>query len=589
MKRALFLAGASVAGLTIASAATPHASASSDEREAARIELGRRLFMDPVIGRAGRVSCAACHDPEHGFSDARVKSVDETGPLPRHSQPVTDMAGVGFHWDGEFVSVREIVEARVLPRDVVAASGVVRMLDRVETAVVEGAEWNKDVLRERSSSLTTAYYGDSARSVAASGDESQVELRLAASGVYAPAFRAAFGDPAPTEDRVVTAVDAYVRSLRTTTSPFDRFLAGDSAALSPAARRGHELFVGKAGCAACHVATATDGRAPLTDRAFHDTGVAWDAAAGRLVDRGAGAATTRPGDDGKFKTPSLRDVARRAPYMHDGRFATFEDVVRYYVRGGTPHTGLDERIRPLALSDADVADLVAFLGSLSGDERAGLGGAPPGRAKRLRVRIDFVGCAPRAGVELTVRPAGDRLHGAAEMPKPFVVRTDNNGVTEFPWPDSTHVELTGADVVAPAPPWVPDCAEFVEIPAMDRTRPAFAVPPGILDGIDEVRATQKRSDGPRRAFALRSAHRTANGRALYVGDAPIDAVDGDFELSNSDGRLIGVYAPSKWLVEDDVILRPLPRAQPRARAKLTEGTTARIETLLRGSALDAGR
>jgi cytochrome c peroxidase len=116
-RRALVLV-VSAAAVLGAAAGRPSASAEgpAPDREPARIELGRRLFFDPAIGRQGKIGCASCHDPEHGFSDARVRSVDETGELPRHSQPLTDLVGEGFHWDGEFDTVADLVRAVAAPR-----------------------------------------------------------------------------------------------------------------------------------------------------------------------------------------------------------------------------------------------------------------------------------------------------------------------------------------------------------------------------------------------------------------------------------------------------------------------------------------
>src|SRR6185503_2614520 len=114
--------------------ARPAAGDAGDTDASARVELGRRLFFDPAIGREGKVACAACHDPEHGFSDARVLSKDETRELPRHSQTLVDLAGNGFHWDGEFDTVRDLVNARVLPALEARRASVRRALVRLSSA-----------------------------------------------------------------------------------------------------------------------------------------------------------------------------------------------------------------------------------------------------------------------------------------------------------------------------------------------------------------------------------------------------------------------------------------------------------------------
>src|SRR5882724_12085867 len=115
MTRRLALAALAGTSALLAAALSTATRADGPAPDAARVELGRRLFFDPAIGRAGRVACAACHDPEHGFSDPRASSQDETRVLARHSQPLVDLAGAGFHWDGEFDTVRDVIDARVLP------------------------------------------------------------------------------------------------------------------------------------------------------------------------------------------------------------------------------------------------------------------------------------------------------------------------------------------------------------------------------------------------------------------------------------------------------------------------------------------
>lgn len=156
-------------------------------------------------------------------------------------------------------------------------------------------------------------------------------------------------------DDVTAALASYVRTIRSGDSPFDRYAAGNQRALSDLEKAGLALFRGKARCNTCHIGPN------FSDEQFHNTGIAWRD--GRLVDQGAG--------EGKFKVPTLREIARTAPYMHDGSLATLEDVVDYYDRGGNMNPGLDEDLRPLHLSPEEKRALVAFLRSLSGSIREG--------------------------------------------------------------------------------------------------------------------------------------------------------------------------------------------------------------------------
>jgi cytochrome c peroxidase len=146
------------------------------------------------------------------------------------------------------------------------------------------------------------------------------------------------------------ALASFVRSILSGDSPFDRFVNGDRTALSDEAQRGLEVFRGKGNCTACHAGPN------FTDERTHDTGVAWRS--GTLADPGAG--------NGAFKTPTLREVARTAPYMHDGSLATLEEVVDFYDRGGAPNPYLDAEIRPRQFTSDEKRTLVAFLDSLSG-------------------------------------------------------------------------------------------------------------------------------------------------------------------------------------------------------------------------------
>jgi cytochrome c peroxidase len=168
---------------------------------------------------------------------------------------------------------------------------------------------------------------------------------------YKKQFQAIFGSDA-TPDALAQAIAAYERTVVSGNAPFDKFKAGDESALSDSARRGMDIFFGKGACSSCHVGPT------FTDHAFHNVGVGMDK---EEFDRGRVAISNLKGDTGAFKTPSLRDISRTAPYMHDGSLKTLEDVVEYYDKGGIPNDFLDEEIFPLKLSDQEKQDLINFL------------------------------------------------------------------------------------------------------------------------------------------------------------------------------------------------------------------------------------
>jgi cytochrome c peroxidase len=160
------------------------------------------------------------------------------------------------------------------------------------------------------------------------------------------------------ESTIARALASYVRSILSGDSRFDRFINGDRRALTPEQQLGLQIFRGKGNCTACHVGPN------LTDERFHNTGIAWRD--GKLTDPGRFAVTGKDEDHGAFKPPTLREVSRTAPYMHDGSLATLEDVIDFYDRGCRPNPNLDPEVRPLRLSAAEKQSLVVFLRALSG-------------------------------------------------------------------------------------------------------------------------------------------------------------------------------------------------------------------------------
>ena len=147
-------------------------------------------------------------------------------------------------------------------------------------------------------------------------------------------------------------------------SRFGRYAAGRGASLNALEKAGLQLFRGKGGCNACHIGPN------FTNEQFHNTGVAWRD--GRLADEGRFAVSGNPRDHSAFKTPTLREIARTAPYMHDGGLATLEDVVEFYSEGGHPNPNLDPEIRPRHFTAEEKRVLAAFLQTLSGGAREGV-------------------------------------------------------------------------------------------------------------------------------------------------------------------------------------------------------------------------
>ncbi|MFQ5877004.1 MAG: cytochrome-c peroxidase [Acidobacteriota bacterium] len=282
----------------------------------ARIELGRRLFFDPRLSRDGSISCATCHAPERGFSDGSRVSTGIGGQMGGRNAPtvINRLFSVEQFWDGRAADLEE------------------QALGPIQNPIEMG-----NTLQGMVSALA----------------------RIEA---YPYLFQAAFGSPGVTAERVARAIAAYERSLLAGNAPYDRYRAGARDAMGQPAVRGMRIFNDpqRGNCVTCHAGFN------FTDESFHNLGVGMD---GPTPDLGRYVVTKDDGDRGAFKTPTLRNVARSAPYMHDGSEATLRDVVEFYDRGGVKNPWLSEEIRPLNLSEQDKADLVAFLESLTGEVR----------------------------------------------------------------------------------------------------------------------------------------------------------------------------------------------------------------------------
>jgi cytochrome c peroxidase len=268
-----------------------------------RADLGQRLFFDPQLSADGATSCASCHQPDKGFEDGHKTAAGLRGrTLERHTPTLWNVAiQSALFWDGRSHSLE----------------------DQALRPVSATVEMNLDL------DLLVA--------------------RLSSDRSYVTAFAAAFPEtPAINPDTISRAIATYERTLISPLSPFDAFVAGDSDALSPEAQRGFELFTGRARCVTCHSGWA------FTNGEFHDIGLTDD-------DLGRGALTLRKFDEHRFRTPGLRELLSRAPYMHDGSMPTLEAVVDHYADHRKP------RLFALGLVDLspeDRAAIVAFLHSL---------------------------------------------------------------------------------------------------------------------------------------------------------------------------------------------------------------------------------
>ncbi|MEA2880064.1 MAG: cytochrome c peroxidase [Hyphomicrobiales bacterium] len=283
---------------------------SSNSYSEAKRALGETLFHDKRLSADGSTACATCHDRQKGFSDGRVTAVGVPGrPLARHTPTLWNLAWAGpVFWDGRARSLEEQVAGPIVAPD--------EMAQPIAPLIA----------------------------------------RLAADKAYARAFARAFpNDPRVNEDNLKKAIATYERTLVSPPTRFDRWIAGEASALSAQEADGFRLFTGKAGCANCHSGWA------FTDYAFYDVGLPSD-------DRGRGAVLRLEAAEYAFKTPSLREAARRAPYMHDGSLATLEDVVRHYAGGVTERPTLPRDLtRGLTLDSGEQAALVAFLKTLTSE------------------------------------------------------------------------------------------------------------------------------------------------------------------------------------------------------------------------------
>jgi cytochrome c peroxidase len=267
--------------------------------------LGKLLFFDPLLSGSRTRSCATCHNPGLSWGDGLPLAVGEKRLALRTPTVIAAAFMPRLGWDGKFRDIESVTFGPLLSP----------------------------------SNMNTT--------------ETELVTRLSEIPGYVAAFKRAFGSGDITRRKVELAMAAFQRSIDPGETAFDRWIAGNEQAIDVHAKRGFLLFNGKARCSGCHNGYA------LSDGSFHDVGSAHgaDIGRGRLFPNSVKLRYA-------FKTPTLRDVMRRAPYMHDGSVATIEEVIDLYDRGGIDRPSRSPLISPLGLNDTEKADLIAFLHTL---------------------------------------------------------------------------------------------------------------------------------------------------------------------------------------------------------------------------------
>lgn len=279
----------------------------------AKIELGRLLFFDKRLSKDNSIACASCHMPGVAFTDGQPVSAGIRRQQGGRSAPasINRLFSTVQFWDGRAATLEE--------------QSIGPFINPIEHGF-------------------------------ANHDEMVAKMKTIEG--YRKLFKKVFGADI-TIGGVGKAIASFQRTILSGNSPADRFdMGGDERALSPEAQRGLILFRDKARCTKCHSGFN------FTDEKFHNLGIGWDT---NTLDLGRYMVTRDPQEIGAFKTPTLREISRTAPYMHDGRFGTLEDVVNFYNQGGIKHPHLDALILPLELTAQETHDLAAFLRALNGE------------------------------------------------------------------------------------------------------------------------------------------------------------------------------------------------------------------------------
>jgi len=273
-----------------------------------RVDLGKNLFFDPRLSGSNWISCGTCHNPALGWSDGLPTAIGDGQKVLGRATPtiINTALNVLQMWDGRF---RSLEQQALGP---IGAPG----------------EMHQDV------------------------DKLLEELNKIAG--YKQLFEKAYPGEGITKDTIAKAIASFERTIISSDAPFDEWVKGDKNALSTAAVRGFKLFEGKAKCSKCHSGYN------FTDNGFHNIGLNDTSDQGRFAVRKVRI------NKGAFKTPTLREIAKTAPYMHNGAYESLSQVIDHYNRGGVTKESLDPNITPLNLNVQEKSDLVAFLNSLSG-------------------------------------------------------------------------------------------------------------------------------------------------------------------------------------------------------------------------------
>lgn len=280
-----------------------------------RIDLGRKLFFEPLLSGTNSLSCASCHNPGLAWTDGLPTAVGmDMAILDRNTPTILNTAfGTTQFWDGRAKTLEEQALAPL-------------------SSPNEMSESIPEAIRE-----------------------------LKAIPGYVDLFESAYPGQGITAETLSMAIASFERTIVATQSPFDQWLAGNSGAISESAERGFEVFKGKGACEKCHSGFN------FSDGSFHNIGIKEPETS--PIDLGRFVMLPLPRMRGAFKTPTLRDVELTAPYMRNGMYNTLEEVIEHYDRGGDVKENLSPDIQALNLTDQEKQDLVAFMRSLTGEQK----------------------------------------------------------------------------------------------------------------------------------------------------------------------------------------------------------------------------